>query len=100
MKKNPKLYGLRAARKALGWTLNECAARLFVAPRSLSSWELGRCAPPDPERVAAIMGVSVAELLGMAPVDQATVDQAAVDPVTVAPVTVDTEGGESYNGVV
>ena len=63
MKRNPRLHGLRAVRKARGWTLEQCAERLGVATRTLSGWEQLRAAPEFPERVAHIMGCSVDELL-------------------------------------
>lgn len=92
MKKNPRLLGLRDARKAMGLTLDQCARHLFVHMRTVSAWEQGRCAPPinEAQDIAGRLGVRLDVLLGTVP----------VDPEPVDPEPVDTEGGESYNGVV
>ena len=60
---------IKALREELGMTQSELAEALFVTPQSVSRWEKG-LAYPDIEKLpqlSQIFGVSVDELLGVAP---------------------------------
>lgn len=62
---NPKVYGIRACRKAAGMTQEELAERVGTARSALAMWEAGKSNPriETLRKVADALGCTVDDLL-------------------------------------
>ncbi|MFA5006701.1 MAG: helix-turn-helix transcriptional regulator [Candidatus Izemoplasmatales bacterium] len=72
---------IKRLRKDKGWTQEEVAGQLYVTRQLVSKWEMGKSLPnvADVERLAAIFGVGVGDLLDDESIRSITLSEAIVN---------------------